>query len=142
MKRLFLGCILLGTSVLVAQPDRAAITRVLQDQADAWNRGDVEGYMRGYWKSDSTCFVSSGTVTRGYDSVLARYQRNYDSREKMGTLTFSDLDVRVLSANAAVVTGAWKLTRAKDQPGGRFTLIFEKKSEGWRIVYDHTSVAP
>ena len=144
MKRI-LGFSLLvaaGISSLSAQSPADAITRVLQDQVDAWNKGDVEAYMKGYWNSDSTSFVSGGSVMKGYEAVLARYRKTYGTREKMGTLSFDELNVRMLSSSAAVVTGAWKLIRVKDQPGGRFTLIFEKKAEGWRIVYDHTSSGP
>lgn len=143
MRRSLVFALLLpGFSLLHAQPDRDAIRRVLLDQVDAWNTGDVEGFMKGYWNSDSTSFVSGGSAIRGYKTVLARYQKNYGTREKMGTLTFSDLDIRVFSSSSAVVTGAWTLIRSGDQPGGRFTLIFGKKPEGWRIVYDHTSSAP
>lgn len=131
----------MGFSILTAQSPRKAITRVLEAQVKAWNKGDVEGYMTGYWKSDSTSFVSGGSVLRGYDAVLARYRKNYGTPEKMGTLSFSDLNITVLSPEAAVVTGAWKLVKTNDQPGGRFTLIFRKKPAGWRIVYDHTSSA-
>lgn len=132
----------LFTGIAAAQTDSSAIVRVLEDQVRAWNEGDVEGYMEGYWRSEETTFVSGGTVLRGYDRVLERYKRSYASREAMGTLAFEDLDVRRLSGTAAVVTGAWRLRRAQDSPGGRFTLVFEKKSEGWRIVYDHTSSEP
>jgi len=131
-----------GFSILNAQAPRQAITRVLEDQVEAWNKGDIGTYMTGYWKSDSTSFVSGGSVMHGYDAVLARYRKNYDTREKMGTLSFADLNITLLSPEAAVVTGAWSLARTNDQPGGRFTLIFRKKPAGWRIVYDHTSVAP
>jgi ketosteroid isomerase-like protein len=97
--------------------------------------------MKGYWDSDSTTFVSGGTVTRGYRNVLARYKKTYDTREKMGTLEFSELVIRKVASDIAIATGAWQLTRSGDKPGGRFTLILEKKPEGWRIVYDHTSSA-
>ena len=140
--RMLVMMAVMGCSILNAQTSRQAITRVLEDQVEAWNKGNVEGYMTGYWKSDSTSFVSGGSVMHGYDAVLARYRKNYDTREKMGTLSFSDLNITVLSPDAAVVTGAWKLVRTNDQPGGRFTLIFRKKPAGWRIVYDHTSSAP
>jgi len=97
--------------------------------------------MRGYWKSDSTEFVSGGNVTRGYRNVLARYKKSYDTREKMGKLEFSELLVRMVAPQMAIATGVWRLTRLEDQPWGRFTLILEQKREGWRIVYDHTSSA-
>ena len=120
----------------------AAVLTVLDAQRDAWNRGDIEGYMDGYDRSPEITFVSGDTITRGWQTVLDRYKKNYDSREKMGTLTFSDLETSVLSNDAAVTIGRWHLQRAKDEPHGRFTLVFRRTSHGWRIVHDHTSSAP
>lgn len=137
-----LAVLALSISAVLAQTDEQAVRSVLDDQVKAWNNGDIEGYMKGYWNSEETAFVSGGTVTRGYAGVLARYRKLYDSREKMGSLTFDDLQIRVMSSASAVVTGVWGLMRANDKPWGRFTLILEKKTEGWRIVYDHTSSAP
>ena len=125
----------------LSQHNEKAIERLLLEQVAAWNAGDIDGYMRGYWNSDSTVFLSGGTLTRGYKGVLARYKKSYDSREKMGRLEFVELQVRMVSANTAVATGMWRLYRSKDQPWGRFTLLVEKKPEGWLIVHDHTSSA-
>jgi uncharacterized protein (TIGR02246 family) len=119
----------------------AAIRAVLDAQRDAWNKGDIEGYMDGYDRSDNTVFLSGDNVTRGWKTVLERYKRSYDTREKMGELTFSDLEVTVLSKDSAVVLGRWLLKRSKDEPHGRFTLIFKKTKQGWRIIHDHTSSA-
>ena len=116
----------------------AAIRKVMDDQAAAWNRGDIDGFMKGYWNSKKLVFVSS-EVTRGWQPTLDRYKKTYGSREKMGTLTFSDLEITVLSRDAAVVLGSWSLARANDNPRGKFTLLFRKFKEGWRIVMDHTS---
>jgi ketosteroid isomerase-like protein len=117
----------------------AAIRAVLDAQAAAWNRGDIEGYMDGYERSDQTLFVSGDTLTRGWQTVLDRYKKSYDTREKMGTLAFTELDIKPLSPFYAVAAGRWQLAREKDAPRGRFTLIFRKTSAGWRIVHDHTS---
>jgi ketosteroid isomerase-like protein len=114
------------------------ITAVMQEQSAAWSRGDLEGFMRGYWNSDKLVFVSS-RVTRGWQPTLENYKRSYPTKEAMGTLTFSDLEVTVLSNDAAVVLGSWALQRANDNPKGKFTLIFRKFKEGWRIVHDHTT---
>jgi ketosteroid isomerase-like protein len=116
----------------------AAIRKVMDDQAAAWNRGDLEGFMQGYWNSPKLVFVGS-EVTRGWQPTLDRYKRSYSTREKMGTLTFSDLEITVLSKGAAVVLGTWSLARAGDNPHGKFTLTFRKFKEGWRIIMDHTS---
>lgn len=117
----------------------AAVRAVLDAQVDAWNRGDIEGYMAGYRRSEETVFVSGDSLTRGWQTVLARYKKNYDSPEKMGTLTFSDLEITPIGSDAAIAIGRWHLQRAKDEPHGRFTLIFRKTRQGWRIVHDHTS---
>lgn len=117
------------------------VRQVLDEQVSAWNRGDIPGYMAGYWRSDSTVFVSGGTRTTGYDSVLARYQRGYTNREKMGVLTFEELEIREVTPTLALATGIWRLKRKSDAPWGRFTLWVEKKPEGWRVTYDHTSSA-
>ncbi len=117
----------------------AGIRKVMDDQAAAWNRGDIDGFMAGYWKSEKLVFVSTTSVTHGWQPTLDRYKKGYDSRAKMGTLAFSDLEITVLSKDAAVVLGNWSLTREKDNPHGKFTLIFRKFRDGWRIVMDHTS---
>jgi len=118
--------------------DLAAIHAVIDQQAAAWNRGDIDAYMAGYAQSDDTMFVGTD-VTRGWTKVRDRYKAKYDSPAKMGTLVFSDLDLRPVGHDDVIVTGAWKLTREADTPHGRFTLIFHRRSEGWRIVYDHSS---
>lgn len=117
----------------------AAITAVIDAQRDAWNKGDIAGYMRGYDESDQTVFVSGDTVTRGWKTVLERYKNRYDSRDKMGQLEFSDLEITMLGKDSAVVLGRWLLKRSNDEPHGRFTLIFKKTKVGWRIILDHTS---
>lgn len=118
-----------------------AVRSVIESQAAAWNRGDIEGYMEGYAKEDSTEFVSGDSMTRGWQTVLERYKARYDSRAKMGTLTFSELEIKPLSEYYIMATGRWQLTRDADTPHGRFTLIFRRTVAGWRIVHDHTSSA-
>ena len=119
----------------------AAIRAVLDAQVKAWNSGDIEGYMAGYEQSDETTFVSGDNVTRGWQTVLERYKKAYDTREKMGTLAFSELEFKPLGEFYIMATGRWQLTRAGDTPHGRFTLIFRRTNAGWRIVHDHTSSA-
>jgi ketosteroid isomerase-like protein len=122
-----------ATSALAASPTESEtqIRAVIQDK-----------FMEGYSRSDAITFVSGDEVTRGWQTVLDRYKKKYSDREKMGTLTFADLEITVLGPDSAVALGRWELKRAKDQPRGRFTLIFRKSAEGWRIVHDHTSAAP
>jgi ketosteroid isomerase-like protein len=144
MRRILLLCLLsMATFGVVAfsQENEKAIGKVLLAQVAAWNAGDIDGYMKGYWNSDSTVFVSGGNLTRGYSGVLSRYKKSYDTREKMGKLEFAELQVRMITQTLGVATGVWRLHRAKDQPWGRFTLLVEKKAEGWRVVHDHTSSA-
>jgi len=119
----------------------AAIRAVLDAQRDAWNRGNIEGYMDGYNRSPNTEFVGGDNISRGWQTVLDRYKKNYNSREKMGMLTFSDLEITMLSKDAALVLGRWRLQRANDEPHGIFTLLFRKTKTGWKIVHDHTSSA-
>src|SRR5688572_14726315 len=141
MKLLILFLLLLIPLVAHAQQTKteAEILAVMDAQVAAWNRGDVEGFMRGYWNSEHLTFVSGDTITRGWQPTLDRYKKNYATKEKMGALKFSDVEVKQLSKDAAVVLGSWSLTRAGDSPKGKFTLLFRKLKEGWRIVHDHTS---
>jgi ketosteroid isomerase-like protein len=119
----------------------SAIRAVLDAQAAAWNRGDIEGYMDGYDRSPDTEFVGGDSISRGWQTVLDQYKKRYNTREKMGVLTFSDLEITVLSKDAALVLGRWHLKRANDDPHGTFTLLFRKTKAGWRIVHDHSSSA-
>lgn len=141
MKNLFFAIsfaiIFVATLTAQSQPEKD-IRKVMDEQAAAWNRGDIDEFMKGYWNSDKLVFVSN-EVTRGWQPTLDRYKRSYNSREKMGTLTFSDLEITVLSKDAAIVLGSWSLARATDNPHGKFTLTFRKFREGWRIIMDHTS---
>jgi ketosteroid isomerase-like protein len=139
------SCILMATNVSAAPAGTtnavAQIHSILQAQQDAWNRGDIDGFMNGYARSPSTVFISEDTIRRGWETVRARYQQKYSDRAKMGRLSFSDIEINLLSSDAAVVVGRWSLERAKDRPHGRFTLIFKRLPEGWRIVHDRTSAA-
>jgi uncharacterized protein (TIGR02246 family) len=122
-------------------PEEAAIRGVLNAQVEAWNRGDVVAFMRGYNDSPDTTFVGK-TVQHGFANILARYQRNFAGKEQMGQLAFDDLEVHPLDARFAVVTGRFHLARGASAGGdahGIFSLIFEKTSAGWKIILDHTS---
>ena len=134
--------LLLSQAAAAANDPREEIRAVIQTQQDAWNRGDIDAFMNGYWRSKETVFVSGDEIMRGWQSVLERYHRKYSDRETMGTLTFSELQIDLLSGDAAVALGRWELKRKIDNPHGRFTLIFRKTPEGWRIIHDHTSAAP
>jgi beta-aspartyl-peptidase (threonine type) len=130
-----------------ADQDRAAqvkpsqaIRQVLDDQVAAWNKGDLAGFMAGYWKSDELSFISGKTKTRGWQATFDRYKKTYQAEgREMGKLTFSEIEIELIGADHAVVKGRWQLAMKKEHPGGLFTLIFRKLPEGWRIVHDHTS---
>lgn len=144
MKNLVLTTLLLLVSGLSlsaqSNKDAAAIRKVMNDQDAAWNRGDLEAFMSiGYWRSDKLKFVSGDKITYGWQQTLDNYRKTYGSADKMGKLTFSDLEIELLSRDSAFVTGSWHLKREKDDPKGKFTLLFRKMKEGWRIVVDHSS---
>lgn len=119
---------------------KRAIQQVLDEQAAAWNKGDLDGFMKGYWKSEKLTFFSGDKKTSSWQATLERYQKKYQGEGKeMGRLTFSELDVEVLGPEAALVRGRFTLALKEGKPTGLFTLILKKLPEGWRIVHDHTS---
>jgi uncharacterized protein (TIGR02246 family) len=119
--------------------DRAAIMEVLTSQQNAWNKGDIRGFMGGYWNSSDLTFAGTRGFTRGWQPVMARYEKNYADKAAMGTLDFSELEIRQLGPDAALVLGKWHLQRQAGDVGGIFTLVFQKFPEGWRIIHDHTT---
>jgi ketosteroid isomerase-like protein len=121
------------------EADRAAITSVLTAQQDAWNQGDLDEFLVGYWRSPDLTFSGSSGISRGWDGVLARYKKNYPDRAAMGQLDFSNLEFHFLGKDAALVLGHWHLKRDKGDVGGVFSLVWQRFPEGWRIVHDHTS---
>jgi uncharacterized protein (TIGR02246 family) len=122
--------------------DRDAIQAILNEQQQAWNRGDIDAFLQGYWHSPEVTFSGSSGTVRGYDGILARYKKTYAERETMGRLEFSALEFHFLGPEAALVLGHWHLTRAKGDIGGVFSLVWQKLPEGWRIIHDHTSAVP
>jgi ketosteroid isomerase-like protein len=135
------ACVQSGNSEKQSATNASEIRAVLDAQAAAWNRGDVGGYMDGYERAETTTLISGDAVTRGWQVVHDRYKKSYDTPEKMGTLAFSELEIKPLGEFYASVVGRWQLTRAADTPHGRFALIFRRTSAGWRIVQDTTTSA-
>jgi ketosteroid isomerase-like protein len=130
----------LGKAVEPHEADRTAINAVLKAQQTAWNRGDVDAFLVGYWQSPELTFSGSNGVSRGWDGVLARYKKNYPDREAMGELDFSDLEFRFLGSEAALVLGKFHLKReTAGDIGGVFSLVWQKFPDGWKIIHDHTS---
>jgi ketosteroid isomerase-like protein len=127
-----------------AQPEQPEkqIRACIDAQVAAWNRGDLNGFMRCYWRSPKLTFFSGGTITTGFEPTLARYQKKYQGEGKgMGKLDFSDLSVTMLGPGAAFVRGRWHLKMSDGkEPHGLFTLIWQLHPSGvWQIIHDHTS---
>lgn len=119
-----------------------AIGRVLDEQVAAWNRGDLDAFMDGYWRSPDLVFTSGGNVQRGWQTTLDRYRASYGtSPETMGRLTFSDLEVHPLGDGAAWALGRWALDNDGETMGGVFSLVFREVDGRWVIIHDHTSLS-
>ncbi len=129
--------------VVPEDQDPAAVRRLLDAQVAAWNRGDLEGFMKGYWKSDSLTFYSGGNLSHGWQVTLDRYRRRYQSEgHEMGTLVFDLHDVTVAARGQALVRGGWSLKLKDGEPHGLFTLWLRWFPDaGWRVVHDHSSAA-
>ena len=132
-------CINMVSAQTKDEKSKTAIRQVMDEQTAAWNRGDIDGFMHGYWNSPNLTFISGNNVTKGWQPTLERYKKSYNSREKMGVLSFTDLEITLTGKDSAVVLGRFTLVREKDKPTGMFTLNFRKFKEGWRIIIDHTS---
>jgi ketosteroid isomerase-like protein len=116
-----------------------AILSIMHNQQKAWNEGEIENFMIGYWQSDSLQFIGSSGIQLGWQKTLANYKKSYPNVAAMGKLEFSEIQIKILSDTKAFVIGRWKLTREKDQPKGFFTLLWEKKNGNWVITVDHSS---
>ncbi len=121
--------------------EAATITALLHAQDAAWNAGDIDGFMYGYWPTDALRFASGGEVVHGFDRTLARYKARYPDRATMGVLTTSDYDIDLLSADAAIAHGRWKVTTATGSSDGLYTLVLRKIGGDWLIVSDTTTSA-
>ena len=123
-----------------ADTSEQAITSGITEQADAWNRGDLEGFMCGYLKSDELVFTSGSRIRRGWQVTFDSYKKRYGTaKETMGKLTFSKLEVHPLGEDAAWVLGRWDLAGPKEASGGIFTLVMRRIDGKWLVVHDHTS---
>lgn len=122
-------------------PDKQQIMQVLKVQQESWNEGDIEGFMNGYWRSDSLVFIGKKGVTKGWQQTLDNYKKSYPDKASMGILQFDILSVELTSKTTAYVVGKWHLTResTKGNLEGHFTLLFKKINKQWVIVSDHSS---
>jgi beta-aspartyl-peptidase (threonine type) len=136
---LYIVFVLVHTTGFSEPPDiEGEILDVLTKQKTAWNQGDIESFMKYYWRSEDFTFQSGNNRILGWDALLARYKKNY-SGENMGTLDFTDIVVKDLSHKSAVVLGRWEVKQKDETLGGLFTLVLKRMPEGWRIIHDHTS---
>jgi uncharacterized protein (TIGR02246 family) len=148
MHRLFAAALLSVVALTASAADTPATVaarNVLTVQRDAWNRGDLEAFMQGYWKSDQIRFAGGDSFKYGWQATLKSYQNGYPTAAAMGKLDFDLVEVREISPDVVYVFGTWKLTRANEAPDkaphGLFTLIAERKDGAWVITRDHTSAA-
>ena len=140
MKSILFVCFIALSVVSFCQSkDETAVRNVLDRQNKAWNRGDVDAFMVGYWESDSLMFIGKSGVTYGYKNTLANYKKNYPDTATMGKLTFTLIQVKQLSPEYFHVTGKYYLTRTIGDASGHFTLLFRKISGKWVIISDHSS---
>jgi hypothetical protein len=119
--------------------DETAIRNLLDSQTKAWNRGDIEGFMKGYWQNDSLMFIGKSGVTYGWSNTLKNYKKSYPDTTAMGKLSFEVLQVRQLSSSYYHVVGKWFLNRSIGNLSGHYTLLFQKIKGIWVIIADHSS---
>lgn len=129
----------LSLSIFGQVKEGEEIKKVLFAQRDAWNRGDLEGYMEGYWKSDSLKFIGKSGITMGWVKTLNNYRKGYPDKAAMGKLEFTIIELSILSKESAFMIGKWDLKREKDSPGGYFTLLWKKIKGEWKVTADHSS---
>jgi len=128
-----------GNVIAHVDDSESQIRQVLATQQQAWNNGDLEQFMQGYWHSEKLRFASGNSFRFGWQTTLANYQKNYPDRATMGKLSFDIIDVKMIAKQHALVFGRWHLQRETDTPNGLFSLTFEKIDGDWRITQDHTS---
>jgi len=119
--------------------DEKQIRQLLSSQTKAWNRGNIDEFMNGYWNNDSLMFIGKSGVTYGYINTLNNYKKGYSDTAQMGKLTFDLLQVKKIAADAYFIVGKWFLKRSVGDIGGHYTLLFRKIKGNWVIVADHSS---
>lgn len=136
--KIFIVCSLCGLSQVQSTKDVSQVLGNMKEQESSWNQGDIRGFMRHYWQSDSLKFIGSKGVTYGWQRTLDNYLKGYSSKEAMGVLKFSIIEASQLSPASIYVIGKWELEKEKPA-GGHFTLLWKKIKGAWVIVADHTS---
>ena len=135
---LFLLCFIITLSSVAQSEieDKTAIKSVMKLQEKAWSQNDLEGFMKGYWKSDSLKFYGSNGLTQGWEQTLANYKKGYPTKDHSGTLTFKINDISKIEANSYWVMGEYYLSRKVGDANGIFLIIFRKINGEWKIVAD------
>lgn len=141
MRKLFILLFCLSGFTVNAQKltDRQAILNLLEQQRGDWNKGEVEAYMQGYWKSDSLLFVGKNGPTYGWQKTLENYKKGYPDKATMGYLTFGIKKVELLTRDRAFVLGSWNVKQEKGELKGYFTLLLRRIDGVWKVVVDHSS---
>jgi len=140
MRSIFVALlVIISFSVFSQTKDEKEVRNVLATQNAAWNRGDVDAFMVGYWENDSLMFIGKSGVTYGYKNTLSNYKKNYPDTATMGKLTFTLIQVKQLSPEYFHVTGKYYLTRTMGDASGHFTLLFRKINGKWVVISDHSS---
>jgi len=119
--------------------EESPVRRLLQTQTEAWNRGDIEGFMQTYWKNDSLLFIGKSGVHRGWQETLKNYKKGYPDTAAMGRLSFDLIEVRKLSPEYYYVVGKWMLSRSMGNLSGHYDLLIRRIGGRWMIVADHSS---
>jgi ketosteroid isomerase-like protein len=138
-KLLLLTGIIISLSSMAQTKDEQIIRKMLADQISYWNKGDIPGFMQGYWENDSLVFIGKNGPTYGYNNTLRNYQKNYPNKDYMGVLNFDILSVQAIEKDHFFVIGKFMLQRKVGDASGHFTLIFKRINGVWKIVSDHSS---
>lgn len=138
-KLLLLTGIIISLSSMAQTKDEQIIRKMLGDQISFWNKGDIPGFMQGYWENDSLVFIGKNGPTYGYNNTLRNYQKNYPNKDYMGVLNFDILSVQAIEKDHFFVIGKFMLQRKVGDASGHFTLIFKRINGVWKIVSDHSS---
>ena len=141
MKNIFLAILFLANSVAVSaqSKDVSEIKALLVKQNAAWNKGDIGGFMEGYWNNDSMMFIGKSGIKYGWKNTLDNYKKGYPDTASMGKLKFELIEFKKLSTENYFVVGKWFLTRTIGNIDGVFTLVIKKIKNKWLIIADHSS---
>ena len=139
MKHLILLPVLFSSLVVFAQGDEVNIRKVLDDQVKAWNKGDIESFMQGYWKNDSLMFIGKSGINWGWQRTLENYRKGYPDTTAMGKLSFDIIVMKKLSPEYFYVVGKWMLKRSTGDLSGHYNLLFKNINGSWMIIADHSS---